>query len=574
MKTSKCILSLLVCLAMMAVCSCGDDKDTGGSNGGNGNNGSGEVYVPKEFVVKGQVEKGPFVSGSEINMQPLNQKMQAVGSTYSATITDDMGSFSFNPEEFSEPYARLSVNGYFYNEYKGSLSNGQITLQSVVDLRDKSTVNVNLLTHLKYQRVLDLIADGATFSDANAQAQEELLSAFGLQKMNTVDASQFSVAAGTDEAAALIVTSALLLGERSEAQFTEYLASLCQDFAADGQFSEANKEQMEKDKEKLAGKLKDIRQHLIDRYSQQQHTITVKDLSNFVDWDNNGTVGDEAHDPNKPVTLSQTSIEAPKEGGTYRITYNTDVKLYLSPQMEDAQAVVSPSMASLTGGYMSYNKKLTDDNTLVVTVNPTAYQDVPSSSITLYDYIGNSVATITLKQEGDPDGKFLSSYGEQLFLDLKQRLIQYPLALEELGRYIYNLNPQSPDVTVYHLDDVLTGYAALGYILGGRGYDVRNLEQNLQQALANLSEQPMGYCKTADQMARLSVDVVRFVLAQYYLSYDHYTRADRSSDAKTMLEAIINKSVYSESNPILGVDDTPIISYREVLSLYQQLAQY
>ena len=559
---------------MVAVYSCGDDKETIGGNDGNGDNGGSEVYVPKEFVVKGQVEKGPFVSGSVINMQPLNQKMQAVGSTYSATITDDMGSFSFNPEEFSEPYARLSVNGYFYNEYKGSLSNGQITLQSVVDLRDKSSVNVNLLTHLKYQRVLNLIADGATFADANAQAQEELLSVFGLQKMNTVDASQFSVAAGTDEAAALIVTSALLLGERTEAQFTEYLASLCQDFAADGQFSEANKEQMEKDKEKLAGKLKDIRQNLIDRYSQQQHTITVKDLSNFVDWDGNGTVGDEAHDPNKPVKLSQTSIEAPKEGGTYRITYDSDVKLYLSPMISDEYAVSQPSMASLIGGYMSYDKKLTDDNTLVVTVNPTAYQDVPSSSITLYDYIGNSVATITVTQEGDPDGKFLSSYGEKLFLDIKQRLIQYPLALEEFEGYIHNLNPHSPEVTVYHLDDVLTAYAALGYVLGGRVSDVQRMEQNLQQALANLSEQPMGYCKTADQMARLSVDVVRYILARYYLSYDHYTRADRDSEAKVLLEAIINTGFYSDSVPVLGVDDIPIITYREILSLNQQLEQY
>ena len=223
MISMKRIAPFCLCLALMAVCSCVKHDNFFTKEMEGEGNGSSETYTPTEFEVKGQVEKGPFISGSVISMQPLNEKMHAVGSTYSATITDDMGSFSFNAEKFAEPFARLSVNGYFYNEYKGALSNGQITLQSVVDLRDKSSVNVNLLTHLKYQRVLNLIKDGASFVDANAQAQEELLKAFGLQNLNTADVSQFSVAAGTDEAAALIVTSALLLGERSEAQFTETL---------------------------------------------------------------------------------------------------------------------------------------------------------------------------------------------------------------------------------------------------------------------------------------------------------------------------------------------------------------
>ena len=562
----KSIVPIFMLFAMMAVCSCGDDdtnvtKDSNKENGGN--------FVPKEFMVKGQVEKGPFVSGSIINMQPLNQRMQAVGSTYSATITDDMGSFSFNPEEFSEPYARLSVSGYFYNEYKGTLSNGQITLQSVVDLQDKSSVNVNLLTHLKYQRVLNLIDEGASFSDANAKAQEELLKSFGLQKMNTADVSQFSVAAGTDEAAALIATSALLLSDRTEAQFTEYLANLCKDFAADGQFSQTNKEQINKDKEKLASNLKNIRQHLIDRYTQLNHSITVKDLANFVDWDDNGTVGDENHDPNKPVTLSQSSIEAPMEGGTYRITYNSDVRLYLTPQMDGEQTYVS--IAMLTGGTIAYNKELADNNTLIVTVKPTAYQNVTGSSITLYDYVGNLVASIPVKQAGNPNGKILSTWGEQLFLQIKQRLLQNPLALADCERNI-NIDPYTPDATVYHLDDVFLGYSALGYVLCDHAYGIRNKESNLLQAVTHLSEQPMGYCETADQLARMSADVIRYVLAKYYIQSHYSATGDWRSEAKALLEAIINKGTYSESMPILGVDNIAIIPYQEVVILYQELS--
>ena len=127
MRKSK---AFLFCLSLLAVIACGHDDDENGGSGGGGN------YTPQELVVKGKVEKGPFISGSVISMQPLNEKMQATGSSYTTTITDDYGSFTFNPEKFEEPYARLSVSGYFYNEYKGKLSQGQITLQSVVDVKE------------------------------------------------------------------------------------------------------------------------------------------------------------------------------------------------------------------------------------------------------------------------------------------------------------------------------------------------------------------------------------------------------------------------------------------------------
>ena len=569
MTTIKKTLSLCLCLMLMAVCSCVKYDKTFTKDEENGGKEE-ESFTPKNFEVTGKVEKGPFISGSVINMQPMNQQMHAVGSTYSATITDDIGSFSFNSEKFSEPYARLSVSGYFYNEYKGTLSNGQITLQSVVDLRDKSTVNVNLLTHIKYQRVLNLIENGASFADANAQAQEELLKAFGLQKFNTADVSQFSVAAGTDEAAALIVTSALLLGERTEAQFTEYLAKLCQDFAKNGTFSEANKEQINQDKEKLANKLTDIRQHLIDRYRELKRTITVKELVGFVDWDNNGTAGDEAHDPNKPITLSQTSIEAPAEGGTFTITVDSDVKLYLSPQM-GYTTEVSIAYIKLTGQDISCKKEVTDDNALIVTVNPATYQAVRGENISLYDFVGNEVATIPVSQAGDPNGKQLSTAGESIFLQIKQNLIQYPQDLVHLLEYANQLNPSSPDVTTFHLDDVLGTYACLGDVLSNRIYSIATKERILQHAIENLSEEPMGNCETAEQMARMSADVARYVLAKSYLNDINYTSQEQRQECKEILEAILNKGIYSESNPILKVDGVVIIRYDEVQRLYNEI---
>jgi hypothetical protein len=48
---------------------------------------------------------------------------------------------------------------------------------AVVNLADQSTVNVNILTHLKFKRIINLTGQNKSYSDANKQAQKELLTA-------------------------------------------------------------------------------------------------------------------------------------------------------------------------------------------------------------------------------------------------------------------------------------------------------------------------------------------------------------------------------------------------------------
>ncbi|UKK47905.1 hypothetical protein L6475_11890 [Prevotella sp. E9-3] len=543
----------LFLFAVLAVSGCGDDdNDITKENGGSGDSN----FTPSELIVKGQVEKGPFISGSTINMQPMNDQLKAIGSTYSTTITDDAGSFTFSPEKFEQPYARLSVNGYFYNEYKGKLSNGQITLQSVVDLQDKATVNVNLLTHLKYQRIMNLVEEGKSFKEANAQAQEELFRDFGLQKFNTTDASQFSVAAGTDEAAALIVFSSLLLGNRSEAEFTEYLAKLCADFADDGQFIEANKAQFSKDLENLVDKLDNISKHLVERYKQLGRDITVKDLINYGDWDGNGVVGDEAHDPSKPLNLSTDHIEAPAEGGTYQITFTSDVQLYLTPRKEETNSTESERCLTYVGS-VSLEKELKDNQTLIVTIKPTESRSVWPTTVCLYDFMDNVVAKISISQAAYPNGRFLTGIGSQFFENVANGFIRnyYDSVVDEVTRIFRERYLNGRDVIDYHLDDVLNVYLALALIKADRDYyfDYNNgrevslseLEPELKKAIANLGEHRVGNCQSAEQMALLSADIARFVLAKIY------DKEHRLTERNELLQAIVNNGFYDEYNSVI-----------------------
>ena len=145
---------LIISALFLSITSC-DDKL------GNEDN-----FEPTDYTVKGKVEKGPFISGSTINLQPMNVKMVPTGSTFSTTIADNAGNFAFNTATLETPYAQLTANGYFFNEVTGRLSIGTLSLRAVADLSEQSTVNVNILTHLKYTRILNLVEkDNKTFKE-------------------------------------------------------------------------------------------------------------------------------------------------------------------------------------------------------------------------------------------------------------------------------------------------------------------------------------------------------------------------------------------------------------------------
>ncbi len=91
-------------------------------------------------------------------------------------------------------------------------------------------MNVNILTHWSTHSIQNLVEnDHKSFDEANKQAQKELMKAFGLEKLANSDAANYSISSGTEEAAALIAISSMILAERSEAQVTEYLAKLSKD---------------------------------------------------------------------------------------------------------------------------------------------------------------------------------------------------------------------------------------------------------------------------------------------------------------------------------------------------------
>lgn len=311
------------------------------------------------------------------------------------------------------PYVKLSASGYYFNEVTGELSKGTLALNAVANLQNAADVNLNILAHLKYQRVMDLVAkDGKSFKEANNQAQEEVLKTFGLEKYAKTDVNHFSITSGTDEAAALIAVSSLILYNRSEAQITEYLSQLSEEFAEDGNFSETTKLQIRKDMFSLESKLPQIAENIKKRYQEMGKEVAVKNLIYFFDWDGDGTAGNEIAPENHPVSLETNNINVPMEGGSYEVKVNTTVPVYLERPSIPGDDIYDnstsvPGMGIYETGSgsepcINYTKEL-NNNILKVVVKAASFRKEQAVSIPLYDGMGNVVASLNLTQQANPN---------------------------------------------------------------------------------------------------------------------------------------------------------------------------
>ena len=392
---------------VLALSSCSDNDETEDS------------FTPKVFNVMGKVEKGPMIRGSHVDMRTLDEYMTPTESFYSATIDNNLGDFNYGALKINSPYAQLTADGYFFNEIDGELSEGTIKLDAIVDLKDNSTINVNVLTHLKSKRIHHLITTkGMTFKEANAQAQKELLTQFGLQQYASKDASQFSLTSGDDASGALIAISSLVLTDRSDAEIVEYLSILSNEFGKEGAFSQETKKRIQSGKNYLNARLDRISENIKSRYKELGLEVKVKDLAYYFDWDNDGIAGNEL-DESESVTLSTTEINVPKEGGEYTISIVSDKPYYLNPPSFDSDSdsglqelpqdnVIEENYfgglyepgANLPTPSIKYNKTI-ENNTITIKIEPAQFKKDLSTTFTVYNARGKVAATVTIKQSGD-----------------------------------------------------------------------------------------------------------------------------------------------------------------------------
>tara|TARA_R110002096_G_scaffold303080_7_gene498067 strand:- start:3796 stop:4968 length:1173 start_codon:yes stop_codon:yes gene_type:complete len=191
----------------------------------------------KKERISGFVQKGPFISGTSILINELDVNLSQTGKTYSTQITDNKGSFEIGNVELVSKYISLRADGFYFNEVKGERSASQITLFALSDVSDKTTVNINVLSHLEKLRVEYLISQGFDFSEAKKQAQSEILEIFSISTTLTESSEILDISQDGNNNAILLAASLILQGYRTEAEFTELLSNISSDIREDGLLS-------------------------------------------------------------------------------------------------------------------------------------------------------------------------------------------------------------------------------------------------------------------------------------------------------------------------------------------------
>lgn len=221
MKTLKLFRSVILSFSffILAFSCSSDDSD---------NNDSPSISTKDRF--SGSVQKGPYIIGSSITITQLDSQLNQTGKTYSTTVIDNAGNFELKDTQFTSNYVELKAEGYYFNEVKGEISTGPLTLYALVDIKDINSVNINLLTHLEKPRIEYLIKEKRlNFSEAKKQASQEVLKIFGLSSDGT---SSEKLDISKDEI--LLAISTICQGYLPSGNISELLAYIANDIKTDG----------------------------------------------------------------------------------------------------------------------------------------------------------------------------------------------------------------------------------------------------------------------------------------------------------------------------------------------------
>ena len=282
----------------------------------------------------GVTQKGPFLKGSTVYLYELSdgRTLKQTNGNFTSNIASENGRYKFMARDLVSQYAMVVVDGYYRNEVTGVTSDAPIRLKAITDMRKRSSVNVNILTQLEYDRVYYLVTRGdkdgnkLTVKQAKRQAQKEILKLFDIELDDDTDAEDMDVFGKTDADAALLAISVLLQGDTSATDLSVILTEISNALAETGEWNDSAAKARFADwalKADTENRLAQFRKNVADWHLGD----TVPDFETFVRnyinvvtglgscGDKKNPVGTFAHVPNKKsgyYAKAYDSIDAAK----------------------------------------------------------------------------------------------------------------------------------------------------------------------------------------------------------------------------------------------------------------------
>ena len=192
-------------------------------------------FSKKQYAINitGSVTKGSYVSGSELTFFELNSSFNQTGKSFNTNITDDLGNFALNISGLTEEYARVVGNGYYWNEVTNEVTESKLTLLGLCETSQE--INLNAITNIEYERVLQLTKEGKTFTQAKTQALNEILTTFGISGQNIQSSEKLNYTKGDTGSKVLLAITAIIMSTRTENEISQLMANIANDIKDNGQ---------------------------------------------------------------------------------------------------------------------------------------------------------------------------------------------------------------------------------------------------------------------------------------------------------------------------------------------------
>lgn len=266
---------LVASICAVALCSGCSEEDLGASDPNT-----------NEFTFDGYIQKGPFITGTSVEVKELDESLNSTGKTFSTQITNDFGGFNITCNS-DQPYAELIADGYYFDEVEGELSEGKLTLRAISKM-DQST-NINILTTLQTDRMRSLIKDGKGFDEAFEQSKEEVLGIFNISEDEVVNFNNMNITEQGLSNSILLAISSILQYDRGVAEMSELISKLSLDIADNGIVDNTTLTDKIVESSKGINSAEIIR-NLEERYSDLGEKVTIDNFYDFIDSDGDGVL--------------------------------------------------------------------------------------------------------------------------------------------------------------------------------------------------------------------------------------------------------------------------------------------
>ena len=236
----------------------------------------------------GVAQKGPLAIGSAVTARELGLNLSATGALHTWATTSATGAFTPSAT-FGSALLSVTATGTYTDEVTGLASDGPVMLQSYADLGSETVLDVNVLTTLAYTRTNTLLnTKGLSFHDARAQAEREVLAAFGIVLGTSPGAfGALDASAATDGGHILAALSSVVVQGRTSAQVNALLAALQADIGANGaNIAAANRHALALNAQALD--LVAVAAHLSAMYGT---AFDADALAPWIDQDGDGVIG-------------------------------------------------------------------------------------------------------------------------------------------------------------------------------------------------------------------------------------------------------------------------------------------